>query len=261
MRGIHLPTAVFWCATSALAVAQSPESTPAQRQVERRVAATNQGENISTPSAEVQIPPAGTRQSITEQTPETVMVPRAVDAPRKEAPPVSAAARGAAPDDWRYRRHNGQWWYWLPNKTWVAWSGNAWIPYRPSADLNRYATGYRGAEPTNVDNNAGGYDPAHDSYNTYRRRGLSRNRPRANPPAPPASTVPPPVRGSAIQGGGGQGTGGPIGSPQEAGSVRIGAGSSSQSSGARARGNLGTFGTRQAAEKHERAAQYFKRQG
>jgi hypothetical protein len=204
MRRIYLLYAVFWCAGSTLAFAQAPLIAPSER-AERREAA--------------------------------------VDAPSVIVRTDSATARGAARDDWRYRRHNGQWLYWLPNKTWVAWSGNAWLPYRSPADPSRYATGYRSAEPTNADNNAGGYDQAHDSYNRYRRNGLSRNRPPMSPPAPPVRTVPGPVQGSAIQGGGGQSLGGSIGSSQPAGSIRNGAASSSQSSGARARGNLGAFGS------------------
>lgn len=244
MRVVMGTTAV-WLTVNSFLWAQAPVTAPerVEQRIERRENAVpavwvtlSDGENIAAPSTNVQAPSAGSGVGPTVRTPGADIQFGADAGPARSDPPVQR-------DDWRYRRHNGQWWYWLPNKTWVTWSGRAWIPYRSSADPNRYASGYRGTEPTNANNNAGGYDPALDSYNTYRRRGLSRNRPRANPPAPPASTVTPSVQGSAIQGGGGQATGGPIGSPQEAGSIRIGAGSSSQSSGARARGNLGTFGT------------------
>jgi len=104
-------------------------------------------------------------------------------------------------------------------------------------------TGYRGTEAAAPDKSTDGYDRAYDSYNTYGRRSLLRNRNRQPVTSPRVDALPPPVQGSAIQGGGGQATGGPIGSPQEAGSLRMGGGTSSQSSGARARGNLGTFGT------------------
>jgi hypothetical protein len=48
-----------------------------------------------------------------------------------------------APDAWRYRRHNGAWWYWLPSNRWVYWTGEKWMPYRAqtyarSAPAQRY---------------------------------------------------------------------------------------------------------------------------
>jgi hypothetical protein len=29
-------------------------------------------------------------------------------------------------DQWRYRRFNGQWWYYMPNKSWMVWNGDRW---------------------------------------------------------------------------------------------------------------------------------------
>jgi hypothetical protein len=34
-------------------------------------------------------------------------------------------------DAWRYRRHNGLWWYWLPSERWVVWIDGAWVDYEP----------------------------------------------------------------------------------------------------------------------------------
>jgi hypothetical protein len=38
------------------------------------------------------------------------------------------------PDDlrWRYKWHNGQWWYWSPDERWMIWDKNAWIVYDPA---------------------------------------------------------------------------------------------------------------------------------
>lgn len=47
----------------------------------------------------------------------------------------------ARPNDWRYVYHNGRWWYWQPNNTWVIWNGSAWIP---QSQFIEYRTGYRG---------------------------------------------------------------------------------------------------------------------
>ncbi|REK10457.1 MAG: hypothetical protein DWQ37_16360 [Planctomycetota bacterium] len=45
------------------------------------------------------------------------------------------------PDAWRYKRHNGRWWYWQPNETWSVWNGDDWEPFR---GRRRYQAGYRG---------------------------------------------------------------------------------------------------------------------
>ena len=36
-------------------------------------------------------------------------------------------------DQWRYRWHNGPWWYWTTENRWVYRNGNAWINYEPAA--------------------------------------------------------------------------------------------------------------------------------
>ncbi len=51
---------------------------------------------------------------------------------RSYAPAVVAPNTGAQvgqqnrPDQWRYRRFNGQWWYYQTNKQWVVWNGSRW---------------------------------------------------------------------------------------------------------------------------------------
>ena len=35
----------------------------------------------------------------------------------------------ARPDSWRYVRHNGQWWYYQPDKQWLVYADSTWKPY------------------------------------------------------------------------------------------------------------------------------------
>ena len=76
----------------------------------------------------------------------------------------SAQAITVVDNSWRYRNHNGTWWYWLPSNRWVVWSNNAWVDYVPTTYASgsyirpgygtyggfsgygyRYSTGYRHA--------------------------------------------------------------------------------------------------------------------
>jgi len=52
--------------------------------------------------------------------------PVAKPEPTAEASPATGATQGEA---WRFKRHNNQWWYWLPTEKWVVWDGQAWVPY------------------------------------------------------------------------------------------------------------------------------------
>ncbi len=47
------------------------------------------------------------------------------------------AVKAAKQDDgnataarWRYRRHNGRWWYYTPANNWMVFHNNAWAPYQ-----------------------------------------------------------------------------------------------------------------------------------
>lgn len=35
----------------------------------------------------------------------------------------------ARPDAWRYRWHQGYWWYYTPQQTWLVYQNNAWKPF------------------------------------------------------------------------------------------------------------------------------------
>lgn len=60
----------------------------------------------------------------------------------------------AQPEDWRMVLHNGRWWYWTPNNSWLYYNRDRWAAYVPrgpqydgSAAVDsrrRYQAGYRG---------------------------------------------------------------------------------------------------------------------
>jgi hypothetical protein len=68
---------------------------------------------------------------------------RAADAPASATsnPQTKADAAVPAPaqtpggETWRYRQHQGLWWYWLPSDKWVYWTDRKWVPY----DAETYA--------------------------------------------------------------------------------------------------------------------------
>jgi len=53
-------------------------------------------------------------------------------------------------NQWRYKFHNGTWWYWLPENRWVYWNNGSWANY----DAATYA-----AQPTY------NTQPSYNSYN------------------------------------------------------------------------------------------------
>ena len=59
--------------------------------------------------------------------------------PATEAKVTSDDAKGSSPDSsgerWRFKRHQGLWWYWLPTNKWVYWTGDRWVAY----DAKTYA--------------------------------------------------------------------------------------------------------------------------
>jgi len=47
----------------------------------------------------------------------------------------TGTAKPAEGERWRFRWHQGLWWYWLPSDSWVYWTDNRWVPY----DAESYA--------------------------------------------------------------------------------------------------------------------------
>jgi len=45
---------------------------------------------------------------------------------------ANTGVAGNPGDQWRYRQHNGTWWYWTPDNRWVYRNGNQWINYEPA---------------------------------------------------------------------------------------------------------------------------------
>ena len=59
-----------------------------------------------------------------------------------------------AVESWRYKWHNGNWWYFQTNKQWLFWDGTRWTTYSPTAyqwftRRKQYVSGFRG--PTRAD--------------------------------------------------------------------------------------------------------------
>jgi len=48
----------------------------------------------------------------------------------KSNEPAASETKATQPGEtWRYRRHGGLWWYWLPSEKWVYWTGDRWTGY------------------------------------------------------------------------------------------------------------------------------------
>ena len=57
-------------------------------------------------------------------------VQQQLDRERDKATALAAEATRKA-DDWRYRYHNNQWWYYTPEHRWVYHQKGTWMPYDP----------------------------------------------------------------------------------------------------------------------------------
>jgi hypothetical protein len=52
-----------------------------------------------------------------------------------DSTPSDGGTPGAQGERWRYKQHDGLWWYWLPSNNWVYWTDGKWVPY----DAKSYA--------------------------------------------------------------------------------------------------------------------------
>jgi hypothetical protein len=65
-----------------------------------------------------------------EELPKPAAVDDAAAAPAaKDAAQDSTEPAAPAGEKWRFRRHQGLWWYWLPSEKWVYWTGSEWKVY------------------------------------------------------------------------------------------------------------------------------------
>lgn len=92
------------------------------------------------------------------------------------SPPAAAAGDGKprAADAWRYKYHNGRWWYWLPTNRWAVYENDRWRLVKPAVDASKdeKQTAAAPAEPAAPEN----IDPARQAAeyqlaagNTYNR--------------------------------------------------------------------------------------------
>jgi hypothetical protein len=88
--------------------------------------------------------------------------------PRAQVAPVAPSA------DWRYRKFNGQWWYFLPNNQWARWDGRRWtIPTPKSSDYQEWRN----------QQFAGRFNDSTAQDDAMRRREVDRWRTQAGKPA------------------------------------------------------------------------------
>jgi hypothetical protein len=85
-----------------------------------------------------------------------------------------AVAASPSGDQWRYRWHNGNWWYWTPENRWVYRNGNGWTNYEPAITFApnpiyapQPAYGYYGSNPYGYYSSPYGYSTGYGSYYNY----------------------------------------------------------------------------------------------
>jgi hypothetical protein len=57
------------------------------------------------------------------------------DNPSPQAATETPQPTSSTGEAWRFRRHDGLWWYWLPSERWVYWHEGQWVDY----DAKKYA--------------------------------------------------------------------------------------------------------------------------
>lgn len=75
------------------------------------------------------------------------------------SPPAAEAGDGKsrAANAWRYKYHNGRWWYWLPSNRWAVYDGDRWRLVKPGVDAPKgekqpaATASAEPAEPANID--------------------------------------------------------------------------------------------------------------
>ena len=49
----------------------------------------------------------------------------------------AASAAAVRDNQWRFKYHQGRWWYWMPDERWVYWSNNRWVRIRQPSSAAR----------------------------------------------------------------------------------------------------------------------------
>jgi hypothetical protein len=99
---------------------------------------------------------------------------------RPAASTTEAVAVASNGERWRYRFHNGTWWYWLPTKRWMVWSSGQWVDYVPTtvtyvpsqSYVPSYGYGSSYSYPSGYSryySGYGGYSPFYGGYGGYGR--------------------------------------------------------------------------------------------
>lgn len=167
---------------------------------------------------------------------QTEAMPNAVTSEAESAP--TANAQKQKDYSWRYRWHDGHWWYWMPNKTWMIWEGARWTKYteylsRFDPASRRRGVGQPGGQYYNGQHSSGyrGTAPQQRYYQEYRPvwsddgyEYVPDNRPQGYDywpgwrGGPGFGSYNSPLNSGTFQGGLGAGAGGGIGAAAVAGS-------------------------------------------
>ena len=85
----------------------------------------------------------------------------------------AGVAANQSGDQWRYRWHNGMWWYWTQENRWIYSNGNQWFNYEPAVTAapdagysSQPAYGYYQSNPNGYYPNPNGYYPGPYRYST-----------------------------------------------------------------------------------------------
>ena len=81
------------------------------------------------------------------------------DGAQPQADSSAAGAEKSQGETWRYRKHQGMWWYWLPSDSWVYWTDGKWVPY----DAESYAKFNASRRQQSYSNSGGNYGNSNNS--------------------------------------------------------------------------------------------------
>jgi len=74
------------------------------------------------------------------QTPFNPDEARSLEEQRQRPQAANDKSEPGAVEGWRFRWHDDLWWYWTPDRSWVVWQRDRWVPYRQGELYARPAT-------------------------------------------------------------------------------------------------------------------------